>query len=132
MRHLVLNTNVFFAANMTRLASINGATLWLEEVSTPSTMQRGLSRRAVLPENSGMIFDFGTMGYQKMWMKDMNFSLDFIWIDDQSNVVGVRENVSPQTWPETFATERPARYVVEVNAGWIARHAVHAGDRVQW
>lgn len=95
----------------------------LEKVTSGSRLQLGLSNRASLPWNQGMLFDFEKSAEYCMWMKDMRFDLDMIWLNEQKQIIATRENVSPQTFPRSFCGPKTARYVVEVNAG-----IVRAGD----
>lgn len=97
--------------------TINNTTVLTEVVDTPETMERGLSGRQNLPEDSGMLFMYAQSGVYCYWMKDMNFSIDMIWLDDQKKIVHIEPNVSPQTFPKSFCPSTPARYVLEVSAG---------------
>lgn len=103
-----------------------------EIADTPATRLQGLSGRQVLPENHAVLFDFGHAAYPSMWMKDMHFPLDFIWVDEDQTIVGITTNVAPDTYPQTFAPPEPARFVIEVNAGWVDRHQITKGERVLW
>jgi uncharacterized membrane protein (UPF0127 family) len=103
-------------------ASINTCVV-LEKVTSGSRLQLGLSNRPSLPWDRGMLFDFGATAEYCMWMKDMRFSLDMIWLNEQKEIIATRENVSPKTFPKAFCGPKAARYVVEVNAG-----IVRAGD----
>lgn len=95
----------------------------LEKVTSGSRLRLGLSNRASLPWDRGMIFDFGETAQYCMWMKDMRFDLDMIWLNEQKQIIATRENISPKTFPHSFCGPKTARYVVEVNAG-----IVRAGD----
>lgn len=109
----------------------NGVCIDIEVVRSREAMQRGLSDRLELPENAGMLFDFQTEGVRCMWMKDMNFALDMIWLDADAAVVDVQTNITPETFPDSFCGAEPARYVLEVNTGVASRSAVEVGQRVQ-
>jgi uncharacterized protein len=45
------------------------------------------------------------------------------------SVVGIVKSTKPYT-NGPFGIDRPARYVLEVNAGFCDRHGIAAGDRV--
>lgn len=75
----------------------------------------GLSYRTELPEGvDGMLFIFDEPGPHGIWMKDMNFAIDIIWLDDEFKIVHRLDNISPDTYPETFSSPSPARYVLEL------------------
>ena len=77
----------------------------------------GLSNRTNLPEGiDGMLFIFPKSDTHGIWMKDMNFNIDILWLDDNFNVVDQRLNVSPDTYPESFTPSAPALYVLELPA----------------
>lgn len=104
----------------------------LEVVSTDAALQKGLSGRSHMPVNHGMLFDFGQEGYRCMWMKDMRFSLDMIWLDGNAQVIDVTTDVMPETYPEEkFCGQAPARYVIEVNAGIADEAGVSFGQQIQ-
>lgn len=96
---------------------LNGQKINLEIARTPTEMARGLSGRASLPADSGMLFVYQEDVMPAFWMKEMRFNLDIIWLDKNWQIVGLEKNISPQTYPQTFSPPKPIRYVLEVNAG---------------
>jgi uncharacterized membrane protein (UPF0127 family) len=54
-----------------------------------------------------------------------------IFVRSEFDVAGVVANTEPQTTtPRSVGT--PSRYVVEVNAGWAAKHGVEAGAKARF
>jgi uncharacterized membrane protein (UPF0127 family) len=102
----------------------------LEEASSSAAKTRGLSGRTALNENRGMLFVFGRETKPCMWMKDMRFPIDIIWLDEAGKAVDIEENVSPDTFPASFCPEHPAKYVVELNAGQVKDSGLTVTDRV--
>ena len=90
----------------------------LERVSSREDLIKGLSGRQELPTNSGMLFDFGSEGKRCIWMKDMNFSLDILWLSKDKEVVKLKENLSPESYPESFCSDS-TKYVIELNSGVV-------------
>ena len=90
----------------------------------------GLSYRKSMSENTGMLFIFPQPGSMGFWMKNMNFSLDFIWIDSNNKIISIAKNISPKTYPKIFYSPLPVKYVLEVNAGWSDRNGIKNGDLV--
>lgn len=97
---------------------------------TLSTRIKGLSDTPYLPENVVKLFAFGVPGSHSIWMKDMNYALDIIWADEGGTIVHIEESVSPETFPESFASPVPAWFVVEANAGFVARNGIVLGDSI--
>ena len=96
------------------------------EVIVADTFERrvtGLSNSTELPRGiDGLLFDFNEPGFHGIWMKEMNYNIDILWLnrigDDPLNnsfeTVHVEENVSPETFPRVFNTPTPARFVFEI------------------
>jgi uncharacterized membrane protein (UPF0127 family) len=105
----------------------------VEIADTPKTRNQGLSGRKSLPENSGLLFVFPNSGLYQFWMKDMNFPLDFVWIN-QGKVVEITENVPPpsqtQNQPRTVNPFFPVDHVLEVNSGFVSKNNIKVGDVV--
>lgn len=91
----------------------------LEVASTNSARTLGLSGRREMARSHGMLFDFARAGEYCMWMKDMHFSLDILWLNDDKEIVHMIENVTPDTYPKSFCGPETARYVIEVNSGIV-------------
>jgi len=64
-----------------------------------------------------MLFVFENPGIHGIWMKDMKFPIDIIWLDKDMSVISKELNVSPDTYPQVFYPSREAYYVLEVKAG---------------
>lgn len=92
---------------------------------------KGLSDTPFLPENVVKLFVFGTEGEQSIWMKDMRYSLDIMWVSKEGQIVHIEENVTPETYPESFSSPTPAWYVIEANAGFVNQHNTVLGERVR-
>lgn len=108
---------------------LEGETLSITIATTSEDKERGLGGRSGLGANEGMLFQFATDGRYAFWMKDMRFSIDIVWLDAQGRVVYLVKSVSPDTYPAAFAPSTPARYVLELPAGWCDAHGVKIGDQ---
>ncbi len=107
---------------------INENYLKAELVSGTRALRRGLSKKEKLPEGEGMILMFRQEDYHGIWMKDMQFSIDIIWLNKEKEVVDYKTNVSPESYPKKFYPIKPAKYVLEVNAGFIEEKEIQIGD----
>jgi len=91
---------------------------------------KGLSGRMGLKNDQAMLFIFNNSGIWGFWMKDMLFSIDILWLDEQFHVVSFEENISPHTYPKIFYPKSPAKYVVELASGTLNDLGVKIDDRV--
>lgn len=91
---------------------------------------QGLSGVASMTQSQGKLFIFGEDGYHAIWMKDMQFPIDIIWIDKNFKVVDIEEGVDPDTYPTVFAPKTPARFVLEVNSHFVESLRVQLGDEL--
>jgi uncharacterized protein len=110
---------------------INSHTINVEVVDTVEERQKGLSGRDSLEDDSGMLFIFDEEDFYSFWMRDMNFSIDIVWISGDGHVVDMHQNVSPETYPQTFSSKKPARYVLELPAHVVKRYKINLGDIVR-
>jgi uncharacterized membrane protein (UPF0127 family) len=95
----------------------------------PAEWRQGLSGTRSLADQTGMLFIFAESDIYGMWMKDMNYALDIIWIDEDFTVVHIEENITPDTYPATFASPVPARFVLEVPAFTVESFKLGVGQQ---
>jgi uncharacterized protein len=115
-----------------REVHIGGSTLNVEEADTPEARTQGLSGRPTLQTEDSMLFIFDEPGIYSFWMKDMNFSIDIFWIDENLRVVYMKENASLASYPESFKPATPVKYVLETVAGFAEKNGIKIGDRVRF
>ncbi len=113
------NATVCTRSRLPEKTVITAGTVQLDAELAQDDMQKaqGLSNRNCLDDGTAMLFPYGVPGDYCFWMKDMRFPIDMIWLDDDKKVVTVHVNVQPDSYPQTFCPERPAQYIVEVQAG---------------
>ncbi|MBI4450439.1 DUF192 domain-containing protein [Candidatus Woesearchaeota archaeon] len=112
---------------------INGNSITAELARTAAEQSTGLMYRERLDENAGMLFIFGNDAPRTFWMKNTKIPLDMIVLSSDKRVVAVTENVQP-------CTEDPCRsyplgngaYVLEVNAGYVAKHNILVGQSAEF
>ena len=104
----------------------------LEVVTTTTAQQKGLSGRPSLPINQGMLFSFTSEAQRCFWMKDMRFSVDMLWFNTNKQVVHIEPSVSPKTYPKIFCPSRPAKYVIEINAGQAKAAGITVGQTLKF
>jgi uncharacterized protein len=143
---IALATGVFFATRPS-LPTGTSASFGLPQEKLPRTSARlggeafdvmvarteaeqslGLSGLAGLKPNEAMIFPYASDDNYGFWMKDMLFSIDIVWLDKNSKIVWIERGVSPDTYPNIYFPRVPARSVLELSAGTIARLGVAVGS----
>ena len=104
--------------------------LKLEYATTGQQWERGLSGRDNMPDDVGMLFVFDKPSEQCMWMKDMRFSLDMIWLNENKRIEKIEKNVSPDTYPGSFCAQN-SKYVLELKPDTVDRLGFNVGDSIQ-
>jgi uncharacterized membrane protein (UPF0127 family) len=120
------------AASSTVSLFINGTAFAADVVATAALREQGLSGRECLGSNEAMLFVFPTNGNYGFWMKDMKFSIDIIWADENGSIVYIQEHATPDSFfknpPQAFIPTAPARVVVEVADGTVKNLKIKTGD----
>lgn len=120
----------FFFGDEKISVTIRDTAVTASVADSPEERSRGLSGVESLKEQEGMLFIFDRTGYYGFWMKDMLIPLDIIWIDEDSRVVHIEEDVRPETYPTIYNSVAPARFVLEVNAFFARTFNIQEGDTV--
>ena len=112
----------------------DGESIIADLVSSEEDRARGLMFRDTINEDQGMLFVFESEGLYSFWMKNMNFSIDILWLDEQKRIVHVEKNVPPckkEPCP-SYATTIPAKYVLELKAGSIEKRELKLNDKIDF
>lgn len=112
------------------MALVGTTTLKIDLARTEEERAQGLSGRESLAEGEAMLFIFPTPGVYGFWMKEMNFDLDIIWLDEAGVVTDITPNVSRDSYPQVFYPQTKIKYVLEVPTGWAGRHGIALGDEL--
>lgn len=115
------NTKPMQIGSTTVMASV--AESWMERI-------KGLSDTPYLPEEIVKLFIFDSSGYHSIWMKDMNYSIDIIWVSEDGVVVHTQSGAAPESFPAMFVPEVPAKYVIETVDGFVAKNNISLGATV--
>lgn len=110
---------------------IDGITFNVLVADTKEERSKGLSGRAGLDARQGMLFVFPENDQHGIWMKDMKFPIDIIWISENLRIVDIKRDASPDSYPESFTNVRPARYVLELSAGSIDTFSLNGLSSIQ-
>jgi uncharacterized membrane protein (UPF0127 family) len=116
--------------NRVKIIKINDIRVRAEIADTSSLREQGLSGRRSLADGRGMLFVFNTAAQHGFWMKDMNFSIDIVWIDAGLRVAGVEKRISPETFPQIFYPPRAVKYALELPSGFSDVMGIDTGMEV--
>ena len=112
------------------MVHIGGIPMSVLIVDTDETRRQGLSGRREIGA-TGMLFVFDEVDYHGIWMKDMLFPIDLIWINENLVVIGVEKGVRPDTYPRTFRPPLPAKYLIETTERYTETFGISVGDEVR-
>jgi len=109
----------------------NTITLDIEVADNEQDRMRGLMDRFSLPDQAGMLFIFENDEPRSFWMKNTYISLDIIFINSNKEIVGIQKYTQPRT-TTSIPSDKPAMYVLEVNAGYCDKYDIEPGDKVEF
>ena len=117
--------------------TVGSKQLLVDIAKSPGEREQGLSDRKNLCLDCGMLFIFDQEGFYPFWMRRMYFDIDILWIaDDRVVDVTLGAKVSSKeefAAPKTFYRSRvPIDKVLEVDAGWVEKNGIKAGDVVKY
>jgi uncharacterized membrane protein (UPF0127 family) len=95
-------------------------TFFVETVVSPGALAKGLSGREKLPAGYGMLFVFPVVAVQSMWMPDMKFPLDIVWLDEHLCVTNLSLGAQPcarHAECPKYSSGSMVKYAIEMNAG---------------
>lgn len=131
---LVVNT----IHNDSRLptATLKGSEFKLILANSQKEKEIGLSNTTILDQKKGMLFTYDKPELVGIWMKDMNFAIDVIWMNESREVVHIVENMHPDSYSsdkeaEVYRSETPSKYVLEVNSGVVSETKLRLGDMIE-
>jgi uncharacterized membrane protein (UPF0127 family) len=135
---LVLNLPKSFAADAGKLPTTTilispENRIEAELAYTDETRMKGLMNRRYLPPDAGMLFIFRDLELHSFWMKNTLIPLDLIWLNEKKEVVYF---VTAQPCEEdpcgSYQPMQKAKYVLEVNGGFVKKHNMKLGDRLEF
>ena len=95
---------------------------------TPEQRSTGLMFRKQMPQQEGMLFVFEQASVQCFWMKNTLIPLTAAFVGDDGVIVNLAD-MKPQT-TDSHCSNKPVRYVLEMNQGWFAKRGIKSGQRL--
>ena len=90
-------------------------TIKAKVVSSKKDMTKGLSGTESLPKKEGMLFVWNKETNSYMVMKDMNYDLDFIFLDKDNKVLDIKS--ADKDFKEDIKSDKPFNAILEINKG---------------
>lgn len=101
----------------------------VELAVTRADQERGLMFRKKMDDHAGMFFIFDRDEIRNFWMRNTLIPLDMIFIDNKFLVVDIYHGAKPLD-ETVISSRKPARYVLEVNAGRADKCRIKPGLKV--
>lgn len=101
----------------------------VEVMRTAEEKARGLMFRQFLPEDRGMLFDFGQEQGVSMWMRNTYIPLDMLFIRTNGTIHHIHARAQPLD-ETAISSNGNVRFVLEINGGIAAKLGLKPGDRV--
>jgi len=99
----------------------------VEIADTSEARVQGLMFRQELEQEKAMLFVFQREGIYSFHMRNVNFPLDIVWLNENKEIVFTKINALPEE--EGISPYKEAKYVIEFNAGVIKSLGMDIGDK---
>ena len=112
----------------------NQFSLTAELAVTDEERRRGLMFREKINWDQGMLLVFRREGTYSIWMKNMRFPIDILWLDSEKRIVHLETNVPPCTKDPcpSYSSSNPALFVLELKAGSVDKHLLKLYDKIEF
>ena len=111
-----------------------GKKISVEVADTVEKRSLGLGKRSGLENGWGMLFVFEKRKQHGFWMKDMQFPLDIIWLDNHI-IVHILRNVQPAksgVIPPVMTPPEAVNFVLEIDAGRADELKLQVGQHLKY
>ena len=103
----------------------------IEIAEDDNSRRNGLMYRDKMKFDQGMLFLFPDDSIQSFWMRYTLISLDIIFVNSLNEIVTIHKDAIPFDEGH-YRSTKPARIVVEVNAGYTDSLQINVGDKITW
>jgi uncharacterized membrane protein (UPF0127 family) len=101
----------------------------VEMATTQKQWAWGTSFRTSMPADAGMLYLYPSPRISNNTMKTAYFSLDVLFIDQSGQIAEIVERRPPMSG-DVITSKAPARAMLELNGGTVARLGIKVGDMV--
>lgn len=107
------------------------ATINIEFAESSYETETGLMYRKSMADKEGMLFIFPDVRQHYFHMKNTEFPLDIIFIDENLKIASFQKNTKPFD-KNLLPSQVPVQYVLEINAGLSEKWQLGISDRVEF
>lgn len=128
-------TPVEFTSTSVTFDNPKATTFTVDVADSVAEQTLGLGDTETLPPDHGMIFIYPKKDIYEFWMKDVEYPIDIIWIQDLT-VVDITNNIPPEAKGTTYANyahyspNTPVNTVLEVGAGVAKAEGIVVGQHL--
>ena len=108
---------------------VGGVPLEVEVADTAETRQKGYMFRQPPADGEGMLFVWPSERLMAFWMQNTPFDIDVGYIGAEGMMFQISRMKSFDRTP--INSRLPAKYALEVGAGWFAAHGLREGAAVR-
>ena len=101
----------------------------VEVAKTPEQQKVGEMFRKSVPEDGGMLFEWGAPKDSEMWMKNTLVPLDMVFIRKDGTIRAIAENTVPESL-KIISSHGPVLATLELAGGVTAKLNITVGDKV--
>lgn len=103
----------------------------IELALTEAEQEQGLMNRSFMNNDQGMLFVFDKDEPRGFWMRNTIIPLDIMYVNSKMEIIHIAENTEPFS-ERSIPSQGPAKYVIEVNAGFSAQYSITKGMKVSY
>ena len=132
---LLLTLFISGCQNNNNFVKLNDQKFVVELAESDETRAMGLMYREKMDDDAGMLFIFSDEFRRAFWMKNTLIPLDILYFDGDRKLVSQSLNTPPcrntTTRCPNYPSEKPAKYVLEINAGLSQKYGFKKGDQLE-
>lgn len=116
---------------------IDNNTIQVEIAESPADRQRWLTfREHNLPLDSAIILVYSKPDLYPLWLLNIQFNVDLMWVDEKGNIVYIVKNASPcksslDAIQCTYKNTKPAKYILAATSGFVDYYNITNQSRVK-
>jgi len=102
----------------------------IEVADNRAELARGMMFRDTVPNNEGMLFEFGEERIASIWMKNTSVFLDVIFVRADGRILKIEHSAKPYSL-RSMTSEAPVTAVFEIAGGQANALGIRPGDTLQ-
>ncbi len=135
LKHKSAGERPDFHEGVVRIASNKGQSfdIKVKLAHTKEEQEYGLMGREAIGIHRGMFFIYNEKPSENYWIKNINFSLDLIFLDENQEIVKfIRRVPACVDGFESFFIKEPYQYVLQISGGFLDHNEVDEKARIRW